>query len=538
MNLEEFLAVVPRIQETERFKTLSKLKLYYDGDQYKGRRLDVSGMIKGTTISGCVTGSPNWNERDPGAVWNIRREIVEELTDWSMVGDTWCNIEVAGDRDATDWLTEALKQGQFPEAVAKSRNFAGSQKTAIASLAIHDGRIKFEAHEPINTWVVDWADSIAWRPRTVVKLFEEQLPVTFENSKEKNIKRARVWTDQFEAYYTQITLPSGQKVWRQDSIENHNLGICPVWWYPQFAEPGAYDGQEDAPNTLDLVDDANYLAGAASATTRRNADDILVIREDPSLNHGKVRKAATNAIFARGGASYLTQDGASARVCEELSERRAQRVYRAAGVVILSNEEVGKVASAEVIKRLMHRMLKRVSRIRSNYEQFFIVPICEDLLKIGRKLGSQITLPPIVEHNEKREITSTRERTPGTSGVVTLTWPEPFPPTFVDKEAAMRAATLGTGNKPVIQQRTAIKLVRSAGIDIAGTSEDEELEGIQQDESHAADMKNKALGGSDFSAGNAGPVGGKPVEEDEENEDEDEENEEDDREEGPPSSKP
>ena len=97
----------------------------------------------------------------------------------------------------------------------------------------------------------------------------------------------------------------------------------------------------------------------------------------------------------------------------------------------------------------------------------------------------------------------------------------------------MRAATLGTGNKPVIQQRTAIKLVRSAGIDIAGTSEDEELEGIQQDESHAADMKNKALGGSDFSAGNAGPVGGKPAEEDEGEEEENEEEEE-----GPPSSKP
>jgi hypothetical protein len=68
------------------------------------------------------------------------------------------------------------------------------------------------------------------------------------------------------------------------------------------------------------------------------------------LNHGTVRKSATNALFSRGGAEYLSQDGASATVCETLAEKRAQRIYRASGVVIMSPEDVGKITSGEVIK--------------------------------------------------------------------------------------------------------------------------------------------------------------------------------------------
>jgi len=520
MNLQEFLEIVPKIEETDRYKELALLKKYFDGEQYKQRKLDVSGMIKGTTMAGSVSCSPNWKDRDPGAVWNIRREIVEEITDWSMVGDAWPEINVTGDRDATDWLLEAIKQSQMREAVAKARNYGGAQRCAITSLAIFDGEPFFEAHEPIGMWVLEWQNRQRWRPSLVAKVFKQKQPVTFENAAEREVLRVRVWSTTQEQYYTRVKLPSGQYAWQLDQSVTHGLGMCPVWWYPQFADAGDHDGIEDAPNTLDLVDDANYLAGAASANTRRNADDILVIREDPSLNHGKVRKAATNAIFARGGAEYLTQDGASSRICEEISDRRAQRVYRAAGVVILSNEEVGRMTSAEMIKKIMHRMIKRVSRVRSNYERFLIVPMCKDLLTIGRKLRGGIVLPPIVEHDEKLEIDTVRPRNPGKSSVISVAWPDPFPPTFQDKQLAVAAATTGTGNKPVLQQKSAIKLIQSAGIELASASPEEELEGIQDDESHKADMQAKAFG--DMPTGKAGPIGGMPKNEPEEDDDSEE----------------
>jgi hypothetical protein len=85
-------------------------------------------------------------------------------------------------------------------------------------------------------------------------------------------------------------------------------------------------------------------------------------------------------------------------------------------------------------------------------------------------------------------------------------WPEPFPPTFADKASAIDAAVKGTGSKAVIQQKTAIKLLQAAGIDLAGATAEEEIEGIEEDGERSAELAAKALGMSDQGPGQAGPM--------------------------------
>lgn len=503
--LSAFLEQVPKLHETERWCRLSKLLRYYEGTQYKDRPLDVSGFLKNSYgVSGTTSCSPPWRDRDPGAVWNLRKEVVQELTDWAISGDSWCNISIAEDAEADDWLRAVAAQACLSDVIADARDKGGAQGTAIVSMAIRDGVVFLETHDACNTYVLDWADEMTWRPRMVAKCFQVKSPVAKHD--DQPTWKTRVWTDTTEEYYERVRMRSGEWVWTKTDSQAHTLGFCPVWWYPQFADAGAYDGIEDGPNTLDLIDDANYLAGAAAATTRRNADDILIIKENPSLNHGTVRKSATNALFSRGGAEYLSQDGASATVCETLAEKRAQRIYRASGVVIMSPEDVGKITSGEVIKRLTHRMLKKVSKIRNKYQLNLIIPICRGLLAAGRSMRGAIKVDPRVEFDEALGAHVVTERTPGKSNNVRCVWPEPFPPTFADKASAIDAAVKGTGSKAVIQQKTAIKLLQAAGIDLAGATAEEEIEGIEEDGERAAELSAKAIGMGDPGPGKAGPM--------------------------------
>lgn len=519
MDLATFLDRAPKLNETARFKRLAKNRAYYEGTQYADRPLDASGYSKGQGIKGTMAPA-SWERRDPGAVWNLRREVVEELTSWAMGGELFCHLSIPDDVAANAWLAKAIAQMGLANAIVDARNTGGgSQGTAIVSFAIRNGEICLETHEPVSTWVLEWADRYAYRPKVVAKVFCEDDP--FAKPGDEPTLVARVWTDREESYFRRVKNTIGEWVWVAGDSVTHGLGSCPVYWCPQSPKDGEIDGDHDGEHTAEAIDDANYQLAAASATTRRNADDTLVVKEDPSLKPTTVYKGALGAIFARGGAEYLSQNGESARICIEVAEKRAQHVLRASRVVIPTSEELGRATTGEMLKRLYAPMLQRCAMIREWYEKRLIVPLLKGILDAARKLPrGSIILPPDVDADASLGATVIKPVMPGKSSSIVVTWPSQFQPTATDRRDTIQAAVQGTGAKPVLSLRTAVAMLQSAGVPIEDI--EAELDRLEEDGEKAAEASAKALGLADAGPGQAGPVGAEPAETEAEEDDDEE----------------
>lgn len=517
--LAAFLAEASRLHETLRYQRLDRLDRYYQGTQYEERRLDVAGYFKASPgVYGSMVRTPPWTERDPGSVWNVGQEIVQELTDWTLAGDSWCHLEIADDDEAEDWLNTVAQQATMSDVLAQARNYGGAQGVACVSFAIRDGEVSFEAHNPKHCWPLAWRDARRHRPAAIVSVYRGENPMA-KSTRDLPLV-ARYWDEQTEAIYQQVWDETRREwSWREVETVTHGLGFCPVYWHPQRTRDCSHEGTPDGGDILDEIDDVVELSSAASCTTKRNSDDTLVVKEDPALNPGKVHKGGHNTIFSRGGAEYLSQKGDSAKVCEELAEKRAQRLYRRCGVVMVDLETLGKATTGEALRRLFQRTLKTTGMLRRDYARGLIVPLCQGLLDAARRLGNRnqaIVVPPRVVEDKVLGVMKETPRSPGTSSFVTCVWPDAFQPTMQDLQAMLTTASTATGGKQVMSRRTALAWLKMSPLPIQ--SVEEELEQIKHDEEEAAERTAASIGMAPEPEGKAGAVGGKAEGDDEEEE--------------------
>lgn len=524
MDLQAFLALAldpeKNLASTMRFKELARLEAYWLGKQYEGRTLDVHGFRKGSGVYGSGVRTPGWEERDPGAVWNLRGEVVSEITDWTLGGDAFCRLEVADDDAAEDWLNTVAGMVNMGDVIAQARDYGGAMKTAVVSFAVRNGRYALEAHNPRLCWPLSWRDPHEHRPAEVVMIYRGDDPLA-KNEDEQPLF-ARVWTEQDEALLRRDKTPPGsEKPWAWTEVERvpHGLGFCPVYWHPQNARSGSHEGTHDGEGTSGEIDEINELFAAAGATTKRNADDTLVVKEDPALNPGTVRKGGFNTIFARNGAEYLSQKGESAEICMKVAKERAAHVYRQSGVVMVDVETLKGATTGEALKRLFQRTLKTAATLRRDYAKGLIVPLCQGLLASARTLlarGLALDVPPRVSDEKTLGAKKVEPRVPGTSSFVACLWPDPFPPTATDIQALITALGTATGAKQIMSRRTAVTTL--AGTPLPINSVESELEAIEADEEAAAERAQTALGLGPQPPGEAGPVDGEKPEDDEEEE--------------------
>lgn len=513
------LAKNDRLKDTLRAQRLGKLEAYWRGAQYEERSLDASGYRKHTPgVYGSAARTPGWNERDPGAVWNLRGEIVQEITDWTLGGDAWCRLTVEDDEAAEDWLTTVTAQANLGDVMVKARNFGGAMGIAVVSFAVRNGRYRFEAHNPRLCWPLAWRDPHEHRPSLVVKVYPGDNPLATRPGDLPLF--ARIWSETDELLLRRDKAPEGSQerwVWTELERVQHGLGFCPVYWHPQCGD-GGHEGDHDGEGTAGEIDEVNELFAAAGATTKRNADDTLVIKEDPALNPGNVRKGGFNTIFARNGAEYLSQKGESATICMQVAEKRAQHVYRQSGVAMVDIETLRGVTSGEALRRIFQRTLKTAATLRRDYAKSLIVPLCQGVLASARILlsrGFALDVPPRTTPGEGHEV-MVEPRVPGKSSYVQCAWPDPFPPTMADLQAMLTAASGATGGKQVMARRTAVAWLASSPLPI--TNVEAELEAIEEDEEASAERQQTMLGLGEPPEGKAGEVGGKEPEEDEEEE--------------------
>lgn len=523
MKLDTFLDEVPKLRDTARYQCLATRQAYYDGQQYKERTLDAGGYRKAMPgVFGSLTCSPAWSERDPGATIDLTAEAVGELTNWALGEDAWCGLAIPDDEAASDYLAATVRASSMPDACAAARDLGGALGAVAVSVGIRSGQWVIETHSARDTWVLEWADEPLHVPSVVAKVYQEEDPFARPGAEAAWV--ACIWTKTDYTVRRRVRRGAfsgavlGEWTWEVVAQVVHKLGECPVIWCPQGPEGVGHDGVPDVPDAaLKIVDAACELFAAADATTKRNADDTLVIREDPALNPGKVRKGSFHTIFARGGAEYLSQTGESARVSVELAEKRIVQFRKRAKVVIPTEEQMGAATSGESLRRQFQPMTRQAGRLRKQYERRLIVPLCRMMLRIARSVGARgegIVLPPRVEEIDGKPVVTVRS--PGKSENIEVTWPDPFQPTSADTAASVAAASAGTGAKQIMSRRTAIKMIAKAGVPI--DSVDQELERIEEDEEASAEREAKAMNAGAPPPGESGPVDDEEPEEGEKDE--------------------
>lgn len=521
MDLQEFLDLAKKdcLKDTLRARRLGKLEAYARGEQYDDRSLDLYGYRKSSPgVYGSAARTPGWNERDPGAVWNLRGEIVSELTDWTLGGDAWCRLVVEDDEAAEDWLATVTAQANLGDVMVKARNWGGALGVAVVSFAVRSGRYAVEAHNPRLCWPLAWRDVHEHRPSLVAKVYRGDNPLATREDELPLL--VRLWSETDEVVLRRDKAPPGSEdpwVWLELERVVHNLGFCPVYWHPQCGD-GSHEGDHDGEGTAGEIDEVNELFAAAGATTKRNADDTLVIKEDPALNPGNVRKGGFNTIFARNGAEYLSQKGESAEICIKVAEKRAAHVYRQSGVSMVDVETLKGAPSGEALRRIFQRTLKSAATLRRDYAKGLIVPLCQGLLQSARTLlsrGLALDVPPRVTRGEGREV-MVEPRIPGKSSYVQCVWPDPFPPTMTDLQAMLTAAGTATGGKQVLSRRTAVAWLAGSPLPINSVAA--ELEAIEEDEEASAERQQTMLGLGEPPEGKAGAVEGKEPEDEEDDE--------------------
>ncbi|HEU4411171.1 MAG TPA: hypothetical protein VFS43_38315 [Polyangiaceae bacterium] len=516
-SLSAFAQRLDDLETTERYERLSTWAKYYDGKQYDERPYDENGCVPGSFgLHGGPEGWVPWGQRRIRSVHNLARDVARRLAEWSVGGTSWCELAVPGDDDATEWLEGLVDESRFWSAcveAAKEMNGCGG---AVVSAAWRRGRVAWEVHRPQFCWVLSWADRRELVPREVVKVFRLPDPYKpasngYRYGPDDGPFLLRYWSGRallpsgaydpasppgIEAYFRAEKDRQGKwRLYAEGPAVAHGSDRCPVFWVPNTKprEECGPDGEPAFAGAEGKIDEVNELLQAAGNTSKRNADDTVVLKMDPAQAPGLLRKGALGVIVSPGGADYLSQDGSSAKAMTELAGEVEDRFYRLCGVVKASLKDLASQTSGEALRRIYAEQISRAGDVRDAIERWLVAPGCAWMLRTSRAFvaaGVPVVMPPVEEEGEGEE-TTTRPRLPGSAEAVEVTWPDPFPPTMADLESASKAAMQAT-NARAMSQETAVRVLVKAGAPVA--SVEAELERIRQDADEKAEQAAKGLG--------------------------------------------
>lgn len=504
------------LHETGRYQRLAGWAAYYDGRQFEGRTFDEHGCYPGSMgLAGGPEGFAGWQHRRVRSVNNLALDIVEQLTQWSVVGTSWCSLRTPGDEAATEWLEGIAKESYFQHATAEVVATAGGCGSAVVSGSWRQDRVAWEVHRPEQCWPLSWVEPRDLVPLEVVKVFRQPDPYAPARARPQRPEEGpwtlRYWSGRgpagepgIEAYYLAYRDTKGFWVIDpQGPAVAHGSERCPVFWVPRGTtrEERGFDGEPFFAGAEGLIDASNELEQAGDNTSKRNADDTIVVK-DKAENAPKVlRKGSLGAIFAPGGAEYLSQKGDSAKVLYELGERREAQAYRQAHVIKVDVETLSRQTTGESLKRLYFTMLNEADDVRTWAERYFVRPATEWMLAMSRDMaarGVPVSMPPVEDDADPGEGGKpgkpvVRARKPGSSSYVVVTWPQAFPPTIDDLKTASEAVKNATGGTQIISRETGIATMVRAGASVEGGVE-AEVERLRAEADEKAENTAKGIG--------------------------------------------
>lgn len=490
--------------ESDRFWYMDRLEQYFRNEQDEAKRFDWDGALRNVggvrLFSPVATGwAPATSERKPCTRYGLAKVIVSNLTQMSLGGSSFPEINVEADAAAEAALRKWSKIMKLPARLSEARNFGGSQGTATLSLATVRGRFRVDVHNPKHCKVLDWADREEFIPARVVKAYSFSRDVydrEAHSMKKKTFWYVRTWDMQRDLTWSEIPDEIAQLADWQDRIPpsyaiEHGFGFCPFYWCQNLPNSQEEDGEGDYEGTEEKIDELNQVWSATTRGTKKNVDPTLVIQDEDSDE--PVVKGSGAVIYSKGGASYLEINGSAVTATVELGGELRQQVLEETQVVIPREEKITGAAQSAAAMRILYRpMIARCDTLRDQYGDL-IVRILEDV----RRIAKTVRLKPAYDTLradgtlEKKKDVIVPDLDPGdTDNGVTLRWPEYFALTSQDVKDTTATAMQASGGKQVIAHKTAVEYVgRLFGV----ADTDEELKAIEADADVEAERAEAAL---------------------------------------------
>lgn len=523
---------VPLMQyaETARLHELDRLESYYRATQDLRKRYSWDGYLVGHGNDQPI--EPGWYVpfalRRPAARYDLARVIVQRFTSFLFGTDRFPELRVEGDAEAEDYVRAMAEAARLPLRLIEARNLGGAIGTSVLSFCFVAGRPRVEVHNAKHCTVLRWADEAERRPGAVLKTYCYPRDVWDPDSRKvvrAGFVYARYWDEQREVVWE----PIPQRVAEQPGWESrvrsservHGYGFTPVYWVQNTSDSQEIDGESDYEGLLEDLDEVNQLLSAAATGTKANLEPTLVVREDPAMNQGTIRKGRGNAIYSRGGADYLELKGqAQAAGLAVLGQLRSF-VLETVGVVLADAEKMaGAAQSALAIEMLYKPMLARLDLLREQYGEFGVKPLLRDMVRAaalvesrteiaadGSRTVGRVVLPARVQMEPPKEpggepvVRRTERRAPAAEELeITLNWLPYFPPGWEEIAKATDAAQKATGGKPVLSQRSAIAAVKTlwgvsdVDTELAAIEVESEAAMAQAQEMMRAEAETKAPG--------------------------------------------
>lgn len=495
-----------------RTRALDRLECYYRSTQYESLAYDWDGQRVGVGAFADI--EPGWlvplKMRRPSAKIHLAASMVQRFTSMLFGRDRWPELHVVGDQDAEDLGKELQRISGLATKMIEARNLGGACGTAALSFAFVAGRPRVQVHNAKHCTVLEWETEEDMRPAAAIEAYVYKRSVVEDGKiKERDYVYARLWTREYEQVWEPIPKTVADRPFWSTAVPSrrveHGLGFCPFYWIQNIPDSYNVDGESDFAGLCDELDEINQLFSATFKGTKANVDPTVVIREDPALNTGVVRKGSGNAIFSRGGASYLEIGGNAVQASMEVIREAVRGVLERAQCVILDPTQ-GAQESGESQKVRYMPMLAKCDLLREQYGRA-IAQITRDMMRATRLLAGAapraaedgsliqtvVRLPPkvIVDvDDDGKEMARAVPRPLGASEEVELNWGPYFPATWNDIQAGITAARLAVGDKPVASLDTAVKLVSSmTGVrDVAA-----EIRRIEEDAEVAVDRAQRAF---------------------------------------------
>jgi hypothetical protein len=500
--------LLPRIPlrqlcETGRFWYLDRLEQYFYGTQDDAKRYDWNGNMRTMgmdTAFQALHQAPGYyvalDRRRPSTRKRFGLMIVSSLTQMSVDGDAFPEINVDQDEAAQQALREWSKIMTLPQKLAEARDKGGAEGTACMSLGVLDGQFAVDVHNAKHCQVLSWANRQRYIPERVLKAYCFQRDVFVDGARvAKHFWYVRYWDTAIDVTWEAIPAevaerPDWSMLMPPSFVGQHSFGFCPFYWVQNLPDSEEEDGQGDYEGLEDKFDQYNRLLSATTKGTTENVDPTLVVKDEDDGQ--QVTKGSGAVIHSPQGAEFLELAGTSSAAALTLLTELRVSILEECQVVIPRDDTVAGNAQSAAAMRLRYRtMISRCNKIRAQYGGA-LQRILQDLLRVARKYRDEVrdVYDAQGRVTGREQYTLTPALDPGEAELVTLKWPEYFHPTSQDLKDVIATAQTASGGQPVISHKTSVEFA-APYFGVADT--DAELKEIESDKDADMERTKEAL---------------------------------------------
>lgn len=496
-------------QRDDRFRELDRRDSYYNGTQYKNRPFTWDGAPINDFGSLNVGGAqpihgakPPISQCRPHAQYDLGRVIVNRFTALLCGENRFATFRVPKSAKTEDFLNALADQINLRSYMSEASIIGGKTGSVVIMFRIVKGEFQLECFNSKFVTPGNWLDFHAGEM--------ESFAVTYPYQKEVYDTEKKTWNSEWFIYKRVVTdkidvtcLPipavydAGTRTIRQKDVNYtpemdpdetflHDFGICPAQFIQNLPSYDTIDGDSTLACAYGLFDMINEQLSGAHQALLGNLDPTLLLKmaaEDYNrlgtmggpVQTGTGINGQGLVVGEKGDGKYLEIQGDAIKLSIELVEKIKQFALDVTDCVIADPHRItGAAQSAAAIAKLYASMLAKCDILRTQYGSGIkrlmakITKVFLDTQKLtvlddmnsDRPQVKQLTLNPIESVDPETDKVITLEpELHITSKDIKLVWGDYFEATAADAFAAVEAAVMATGGKPVTSLETAIKYI-------------------------------------------------------------------------------